>query len=152
MAEKSGIKLSFDIGKQPLKSSPALRGIILGEFSPTDDKASQPCTVNKDNFAKILQTMEPGIDLDVKNYLADQPSRLHIQFGLSDISDFTPAGIIAQLPELTAVYLFRERLELLIKGEVSKQEFLSGLSAYQGIEALQERGLPSRRKLTRLTR
>jgi type VI secretion system protein ImpC len=138
MSEKSGIKMSFDIGKRPLKPAPALNGIILGKFSPTDDKASQPFTVNKDNFAQILQTMEPRIDLDVKNYLADQPSRLRTQLRIGDISDFTPAGIIAQIPELTAVYLFRERLELLIKGEISRQEFLSGLTAYQGIEALQE--------------
>lgn len=136
--KKAAMQLNFNLGgARELKKLP-FRMVVLGNFSAGSGRrcGEAPLRVTKDSYNDVLDTMGTHLVLEVENLVRAQPGPLAVSFHVTDISDLTPAGIIANVPELTAIFLFKERLLSLINRTLSADEFVSGLGAYASFPAL----------------
>lgn len=98
------------------KSLPFVVG-VLANFSGDKDKSGplrdrQFCNVDIDNFSEILARIQPSLLLKLDNELT---ARLKF----SCLSDFSPAGLIAQVPQLNRI--LKARAELLALTDIDPQ-------------------------------
>lgn len=139
MSEKKlGMQFNFNLGgARELKPIP-FRVVMLSDFSAGSGRrvGEGPLRVSQDSISELLQTIDTHLELEVDNQVGAQPGPLRVAIHVTDMSDLTPAGIIANVPELTAIYLFKERLSSLIDRTLPTDEFINGLSAYESFPIL----------------
>ena len=133
-----GMSLSFNArGAQP-QQRVAMRIVVLGDFSGGGGapQSGSPVYVNKDNLHETLEAYGATLHLEVENFLQDARSPLSVAIRVTNLSDLSPAGVVAHVPDLTAIFLFRQRVQMLLRREISTTEFTQGLSAYDTCAAL----------------
>ena len=133
-----GMSLSFNArGAQP-QQRVAMRIVVLGDFSGGSGapQSSSPVYVNKDNVHETLEAYGATLYLEVENFIQDARTPLNVAIRVTSLSDLSPAGVVAHVPGLTAIFLFRERVQMLLRREISTTEFTQGLSAYDTCAAL----------------
>ena len=111
---------------------------VLSDFSAGSGARHQdtPVIVTKDNLNAIRDRFGATLYLDVENFLHREQAPLQVAIRVTDLSDLSPAGVVAHVPELTAIFLFKERVQSLLRQEISSAEFTAGLSAYESCSAL----------------
>ena len=133
-----GMRMSFDLrGAQP-QQRVAMRMAVLGDFSAGSDARHRdaPVYVSKDNLNETLEAYGATLYLEVENFIHGVRAPLNVAIRVTDLSDLSPAGVVAHVPDLTAIYLFKERVQMLLRREISAAEFTTGLSAYDSCAAL----------------
>lgn len=132
-----GIGMSFNVTRAPERTRSRFRLLVAGDFAGRTDSAYEPPRrVTRDNFSDTLGAWAAQLMLDVPNQLAAQPAQLTVTIPLADLSDLTPAGIIAHSPELTTLYLFTQRVQMYLNNELNAAEFTRDLAAYESLPAL----------------
>ncbi len=92
--------------------------------------------ISKDNLNEILQAYGATLYLEVDNFIHGVRAPLNVTIRVTDLSDLSPAGVVAHIPDLTAIYLFKERVRMVLRHEISVAEFSKDLSAYDSCAAL----------------
>ena len=100
---------------------------VLGDFSgdPTsklpelrDRKFVQ---IDRDNFNKILERMAVGLNMKVKNTLADDGSEMPVNLKFNSMHNFEPGRIVEQVEPLQRLKDARDKLrDLLAKADRSE--------------------------------
>lgn len=100
---------------------------VLGDFSgdPTsklpelrDRKFVQ---IDRDNFNKILERMAVGLNMKVKNTLADDGSEMPVNLKFNSMDNFEPGRIVEQVEPLQRLKDARDKLrDLLAKADRSE--------------------------------
>lgn len=89
--------------------------MIKGQASDVPIEERDKLDINSDNFFEVLADINPQIDTTVPNKLV-KPSEKHpnpvlpIHLSIDSMYDFSPEGIIRQVPELKALMDFRRLL------------------------------------------
>lgn len=93
--------------------------LVLDNFlgRPDDRPLSERETINvdKNNFKKVMAEQKLGLDVAVPNKLSEdeEPGDLAVSLKFEGLSDFTPEGIVQQVPELKKLMDLREALTAL---------------------------------------
>lgn len=72
-------------------------------------------SINKINFSQVLQQLGVKANFNVKNKLNAEDQELNVDINISSMKDFSPDGIVEQVPELRKLIQLREAL-LALKG------------------------------------
>ena len=126
-----------------------LKMLVLADLTGKHDERSieerKPIEVDKDNFKDVMKGFDLGVDVSVKDRLAeDSAQEIAAQLKFKGLKDFTPEGIVKQVPELNRLLElrkalsalksplgnrkdFRERIRELLDDEGSRQKLLEEL-------------------------
>ena len=125
---KPRVHISFEVetnGAQQVKELPFVVG-VMGDFSGDPTKPLKPLRdrgyvqIDRDNFDKVMASMNPGLKLTVENKLAGDGSEMKVDLAFNSIEDFDPAKIAAQVPALKSLLETRAKLrDLLVKADRS---------------------------------
>jgi type VI secretion system protein ImpB len=95
-----------------------LKILMLGDFTgrkddtPVEDR--KPINVDKDNFNDVLKEQRVGVDLSVPDRLSGEAGvEMPVSLKFQSMKDFTPEGIVAQVPELQKLLELRNALNAL---------------------------------------
>ena len=96
-----------------------LRILMLGDFTGKPDEDTtveerKPINIDKDNFNDVLKDQKLGVDLSVPDTLSgEEGAELAVSLEFKNIKDFTPEGVVAQVPELSKLLDLRSALTAL---------------------------------------
>ena len=122
------VHITFDVhteGAEPKNDLPFVVG-VMGDFSgdPTGEEKTLSerkfIEINRDNFDQVMSRMKPGLNLRVKNTLADDGSELGVSLQFNSLQDFEPGRIIEQVEPLKKLLSIRNKLrDLMSKADRS---------------------------------
>jgi type VI secretion system protein ImpB len=105
-----------------------LKILALGDYTgkpddrPVEDR--KPINIDKDNFEEVLEKHEVGVDLSVPDKLSGEDGAdLSVSLKFSSMKDFTPEGVLDQVPELQKLMELRNALTALKSPLGNKPEF-----------------------------
>jgi type VI secretion system protein ImpC len=120
-----------------------LKLLVIAEFSPRDEVAGPSLSrevripVDKDTFSDVMEKLAGNISLKVRNRLHSKPDELTITIPLDSIKSFHPDSMVEAVPELRELTLIRQLVRRLRDGELTYNEFRSGLGGLKkGAEIL----------------
>lgn len=92
--------------------------LVLGEFTGSQDDSPiekrEPVSINKDNFDDVMKAQKVSLQFEVPDQLTGNPDdHLSIDLKLQALSDFGPAAVVEQVPELKRILELREALRSL---------------------------------------
>lgn len=121
------LKLDLHTGGASKKTELPLKLLVVGDFSNGQGAAPlserEKVNLNKNNFDSVLSEYSPKVNLTVKNTLADDGSEDNISLTFSDMKDFTPEQVAAQIPQLKAMMAMRNLLRDLKANLLDNQTF-----------------------------
>lgn len=79
----------------------------IGELPLEEREVTQ---INKVNFNQVMQKLNISSKFSVKNTLGTGAEELDIDLKISSMKDFSPDGIVMQIPELNKLIRLREAL------------------------------------------
>lgn len=92
-----------------------LKMLMLGDFAgrkddrPLEERA--PISVDKDNFNQVMAEQKLSVTLGVADKLSGEAGgEMAVSLNLRGLSDFTPDGIVEQVPELKKLLELRNAL------------------------------------------
>lgn len=101
---------------------------VMGDFSGDPTEALRPFSerkfvqVDRDNFNEVMSRFKPGVNIRVKNHLADGTNDMAVQLAFNRMEDFEPEGIVEQVPALKSLLNARNELrDLLTKADRSEK-------------------------------
>lgn len=92
-----------------------LKMLVIGDFTGKKDdrpvEERKPINVDKDNFNQVMTEHRLDVAVSVKDRLSEeQGAELSLKLGFKTLSDFTPDGVVAQVPELQQLLELRNAL------------------------------------------
>ncbi|PRP96744.1 hypothetical protein ENSA5_35180 [Enhygromyxa salina] len=95
-----------------------LRILMLGDFTGQADETPveerKPINVDKDNFNDVLAEYKVGVDINVPDTLSgEEGAEMGVSLKFKNIKDFTPEGVVDQVPELKTLLDLRNALNAL---------------------------------------
>jgi len=121
------LKLDLHTGGASKKTELPLKLLVAGDFSNGQDSTSlserEKVSINKNNFDAVLAEYCPGVNLTVKNTLADDGSEENISLAFQNIKDFSPEQVARQIPQLKAMLSMRNLLRDLKANLLDNQAF-----------------------------
>lgn len=95
-----------------------LKILMVGDYTGKEDSTPleerAPINVDKDNFNEVMASQNLGTAVAVPNRLDEQASGdLGVELKFKSLADFTPEGIVNQVPELKKLLELREALNAL---------------------------------------
>ena len=90
-----------------------LKMLMIGDFRGAEDvrpiEERAPVSVDKENFARVLEEQALSVELQVPDHIGDGEERsLTLRF--RSLDDFGPEGIAEQVPEMRALLELRHAL------------------------------------------
>lgn len=97
-----------------------LKMLVLGDFTGRKDERTveerKPINIDKDNFDQVLGEQKLSATFSVPNKLSEEPgAEMALTLKFDSLSDFTPDGVVNQVPELKALLELRNAL-IALKG------------------------------------
>lgn len=123
VAPKERINVTFKpaIGDAQEEIELPLKLLVLGDFiQRADDRkleARKAISVDKNNFDDVLAKQDLGLSLSVPNRLRDESEteELAVDIRVNAMTDFNPASLVEQIPELRKLMELRDAL-MALKG------------------------------------
>jgi type VI secretion system protein ImpB len=122
------VHIRFDVhteGAEPKNDLPFVVG-VMGDFSgdPTGELRPLPdrkfVKIDRDNFDTVMTRMMPGLNLRVKNTLADDDTEFAVSLKFDSMRSFEPGNIIKQVEPLKKLMAIRDKLrDLMTKADRS---------------------------------
>ncbi|MDC0534654.1 type VI secretion system contractile sheath small subunit [Francisellaceae bacterium] len=113
----------------------AMKTLVVGEFTseidPTPLAERKAINVDKDNFNDVLKGQKLNLSLNVKNALdenAEEDDEMAVNLNFESLSDFSPDGVVEQVPELKQLIELREALKAVRSPLGNVPEFRKRLS------------------------
>lgn len=117
-----------------------LKILMLGDYTGREDNTPveerQPINVDKDNFNEVMASQNLSTTIAVANKLDDQATgELALDLKFRSLADFTPEGVVNQVPELKKLLELREALNALKSPIGNNTTFRKKLQALLGDDA-----------------
>jgi type VI secretion system protein ImpB len=96
-----------------------LKMLMIGDYSARENNTPleerQPINVDKDNFNEVMAGQNLEATVAVPNKLDDEAkgAELAVSLKFKSLADFTPEGVVHQVPELKKLLELREALNAL---------------------------------------
>ncbi len=95
-----------------------LKILMLGDFTGKKDDTSvedrKAINIDKDNFNDVLAEFKVGVDINVPDKLSGEAgAEMPVSLKFKSMKDFTPEGVVAQVPELQKLLDLRNALNAL---------------------------------------
>jgi type VI secretion system protein ImpB len=97
-----------------------LKILALGDYTGKPDDRQledrKPISIDKDNFEDVMQEHRLGVDVNVADRLSANPEpggELSVSLQFKRMKDFTPEGVLQQVPELQKLMELRNALTAL---------------------------------------
>ncbi|MBE1301733.1 MAG: type VI secretion system contractile sheath large subunit [Alteromonadaceae bacterium] len=112
------VQITYDVetgGALEKKEIPFIVGVIA-PLSAKSDKVLPPLRdrkmvqIDRDNFNKVLESVEPRVKFSVPNKLPGGSGELMVNVPFMHIEDFDPVTVVTRVPALNTLYLERSRL------------------------------------------
>lgn len=94
-----------------------LKILMLGDYTgradstPVEERA--PINIDKNNFNEVMAKQNLGLTMSVPNKLSEEGGDMPVTLKLQTLQDFTPEGIVNQIPELKQLLELRAALTAL---------------------------------------
>jgi type VI secretion system protein ImpB len=108
------VQITYDVeagGAESKKELPLVVGVI-GDFA-NDDLSLRDrhfMHIDKDNFNKVMEGMNPSIDVLVDSTLPEKEGQLAVSLQFNSIADFSPESVAMQVEPLRKLLELREQL------------------------------------------
>jgi len=115
---KPRVHISYEVeteGAVAKKELPFVVG-VMGDFSGDPTSPLKPLKdrrfvqIDRDNFNSVLASMNPGVNMKVKNTLQDDGSEFAVSLKFETMDDFEPAAIVNQVEPLRKLMETRNKL------------------------------------------
>jgi type VI secretion system protein ImpB len=121
-----------------------LKILAIGDYTGRRDERQvedrKPINIDKDNFEEVMEKHNLGVDLSVPDRLTGEANaELAVSLGFRSMRDFTPEGILQQVPELRQLMELRNALTALKSPLGNKPEFRKQLEKLLGDEESRRR-------------
>jgi type VI secretion system protein ImpB len=95
-----------------------LKMLMMGDFTGRQDDRTveerKPINVDKDNFGEVLAEQKLALDISVKDRLSGEDgAEMPVSLRFNNLKDFTPEGLVEQVPELRKLMELRNTLTAL---------------------------------------
>jgi type VI secretion system protein ImpB len=95
-----------------------LKMLMVGDFTqqPSEEPLAdrKPINIDKDNFNEVMGSQNLGLSLQVKDKLSgDGTGETGVNLKFKNMKDFTPEGIVSQVPEMQKLLELRSALNAL---------------------------------------
>jgi len=127
---KPRVHIKYDIeteGKTVEKELPFVVG-VMGDFVGNSSQPKKPLSerkfvqVDRYNMNDVMKKMEPGLNLKVKNTLANDDSLMSVDLKFTSMQDFEPGSLVEQVEPLKKLLDTRNKLrDLLTKSDRSEE-------------------------------
>lgn len=120
-----------------------LKILMMGDYTGKEDgtplEERQSFNIDKDNFNDVLASQNLGTTIAVSNKLDEQATGdLAVELKFKSLADFTPEGIVNQVPELKKLLELREALNALKSPIGNNSNFRKKLQTLLGDDAQRE--------------
>lgn len=116
--ERVNIVYKSDTGNAQSEVELPLKVLVVGDFTgrqderPVEERA--PINIDKNNFNDVMAKQGLALDASVPNKLSDDPdASMSVALKFQNLGDFTPEGIVNQVPELRQLLELRAALNAL---------------------------------------
>jgi type VI secretion system protein ImpB len=97
-----------------------LKMLVLGDFTGRKDERTveerKPINIDKDNFDQVMSEQSLSATFNVPSTLSAEPgAELNLTLRFQTLADFSPDGVVDQVPELKALLELRNAL-IALKG------------------------------------
>lgn len=99
---------------------------VLGDFAGNAGDRSKPFNerkfvqIDRDNFDDVMRNIAPAVAFRVPNMLEETDTELPVSLRFTKMSDFEPAAVVEQVPELKKLLEIRNMLrDLMSKADLS---------------------------------
>ena len=152
---KPRVHITYDVeteGAAIERELPFIVG-VMGDFAGDPSEPLKPLAerkftqIDRDNFNDVMARIAPGLNMKVKNTLANDDSEMAVNLKFRSIEDFEPARVAEQVPALKALMDTRaklrdmmskvdnsEKLEALLDEVLQDDAKLKALSAQLGLD------------------
>lgn len=95
-----------------------LKILMIGDYTLREDDRQvedrKPININATNFEDVLKEQKLEVDIGVADKLSgDEDNSLSVNLKFNSLKDFTPEGIVKQVPELRKLLELRQALTAL---------------------------------------
>lgn len=117
--ERVNIRYKSHVGEAQEEVELPLKILVLGDLTGSEDdrvvEERKPVRVTPDNFNEVLGAANVRVNLDVTDQLRAGAAgeKLPVSLHIKKLSDLTPDGIVAQVPELRELLALRNALSSL---------------------------------------
>lgn len=139
--ERVNIIYKTEIGGATEDVELPLKILMIGDYTGREDNTPleerQPINVDKDNFNEVMASQNLGTTIAVPNKLDDQAAggEMALDLKFRSLNDFTPEGVVNQVPELKKLLELREALNALKSPIGNNTTFRKKLQALLGDDA-----------------
>ncbi|HWB81102.1 MAG TPA: type VI secretion system contractile sheath small subunit [Nannocystaceae bacterium] len=114
-----------------------LKILAIGDYTGRKDDRQledrKPINIDKDNFEEVMEKHNLGIDISVPDRLSGEDgAELSTSLQFKTMKDFTPEGVLQQVPELRQLMELRNALTALKSPLGNKPEFRKALEKLLG--------------------
>lgn len=111
-----------------------LKILAIGDYTGKPDDRQledrKPINIDKDNFEEVMEKHDLGVDINVPDKLSgEEGAELSMSLKFKSMKDFTPEGVLQQVPELQRLMELRNALTALKSPLGNKPEFRKKLQA-----------------------
>lgn len=132
--ERINIKYVPATGDQKAEVELPLRMLVMGDFKGHREDSRleerQAIRVDKNTFSSVMRESDLSLNINIDNKLSDEMDEdavLPVSLKINGLDDFSPDGIVKQVPELKKMLELREAL-VALKGPLgSLPKFRKGL-------------------------
>jgi type VI secretion system protein ImpB len=116
--ERVNITYKSSTGDQQQEVELPLKTLMLGDFTlqPCAEPLAErkPINIDKDNFNDVMSSQKLELPLQVKDKLSgDGTGEMGVNLKFKNIKDFSPEGIVNQVPEMKKLLELRTALNAL---------------------------------------
>jgi type VI secretion system protein ImpB len=114
-----------------------LKILAIGDYTGRKDDRQledrKPINIDKDNFEEVMEKHNLGIDISVPDRLSGEDgAELSTSLQFKTMRDFSPEGVLQQVPELRQLMELRNALTALKSPLGNKPEFRKALEKLLG--------------------
>ncbi|AKF82214.1 type VI secretion system protein ImpB [Myxococcus fulvus] len=116
--ERVNIVYKSETGNAQSEVELPLKVLVVGDYTgrqderPVEERA--PINIDKGNFNEVMAKQGLSLDVSVPNKLSNEPdASMSVSLKFQTLADFTPEGIVNQVPELHQLLQLRAALNAL---------------------------------------
>jgi type VI secretion system protein ImpB len=116
--ERVNITYKAQVGDAQEETELPLKILMVGDYTGRPDdtplEERKPINVDKENFNDVMSKQDLKATVSVADKLSgEKDASLSVQLGFKGLGDFTPEGIVGQVPELKKLLDLRQALTAL---------------------------------------